>query len=176
MTEAKFKKAAQPCFGAFVVPKGASKGLEVLNKIGTPTQRVVIGSTAMVLQPLIDLSNKNVDEKTRQTSASRSFSRAIIGTISGILVRVGCIELGNALTKNGKYLAIEALKSASPDQIKNYSKAVGNILSLGVLLFSNFLFDVPLINKMAAVINEKVFGNKPANAPKSLSEEKGGSK
>jgi|GEM_PF-5429882 len=151
-------------FGALKIPPKLTDFLIRADKFGTPTQRIVIGSTAMFLQPMIDLKNKKVDDKTRQTAASRSFSRAIVGTISGIAVRTGCIKLGEKLSENGKAFWFDGLNKLNKDQFQNYSKAVGNVLALGVLLFTNFLFDVPLITKMSTYINKKVFGNEPANA------------
>ena len=154
----------KPSFGALKspvkIPASLTDFFIKANKINTPTQRLVIGSSAMFLQPVIDLSNKKVDDKTRQTAASRSFSRAIIGTVSGIAVRVACFKIGDVFTQPGKNLHVAGLDTK---QFKNYSRAVGNILSLGVLLFSNFLVDVPLINKMSAYVNKKVFGNESAD-------------
>lgn len=159
------KSAGCPSFGAFKpveIGDGLTRAFSNINeKFGTPQQRMVIGGSALFLQPMIDLNNKNVDDKTKQTAATRSFSRAIIGTLSGIAVRCSCIEIGKQITKEGGAFYIDALKKANPSEIRNYSRTIGNILALGTLLVTNFLVDVPLINKMSGYINEKVFGNKP---------------
>lgn len=163
------KGAAQPSFGALNIGPRIGDKLSWLNaKFNTPGQRIVIGASAMFLQPVIDLKNKRVDDTTRQAAASRSFSRAIIGTISGIAVRGTCIELGKKLSEKGRYCFIDALKTATPEQVQNYSKAVGNAMALAVLLVTNFIFDVPLINKMSAYINEKIFGHKPVDYSKEV--------
>ena len=86
---------------------------------------------------------------------------SIIGTISGIAVRTSCFKLAEKLTKEGKYLYIDALKNADPKQLDNYIKATGNIMALAVLLVTNFAFDVPLISKMTSFVNKKIFGNEP---------------
>ncbi len=158
----------KPSFGALKIPPGVTDFLVKADNFGTPTQRIVIGSTAMFLQPMIDLSNKKVDDKTRQMTASRSFSRAIIGTVSGIAVRVACFKAGDAMTQPGKSFHFAGLNAG---QLKNYSRAIGNILALGVLLFTNFLVDVPLISKMSTYINKKVFGIDPADVKSASTKE-----
>lgn len=130
--------------------------------ISTPHQRIFIGGTALFLHPLIDLNNKRVDKRTRETSASRSMSRAIVGTVSGIAVRAMCNNVGDKLTKSkNPAFVIDALKTADHAQRKRYGVVLGSILSLLALSVTNFIFDVPLINKYQNLINEKVFHNKP---------------
>lgn len=130
--------------------------------ISTPQQRMLVGGSALILHPIIDLNNKKVDKRTRETSASRSMSRAIIGTISGIAVRSLCNNAGDKLSKSkNPALAIDALKNADSAQLKRYGVVLGSILSLLALSVTNFIFDVPLINKYQNLINEKVFNNKP---------------
>lgn len=130
--------------------------------ISTPQQRMLVGGSALILHPIIDLNNKNVDKRTRETSASRSMSRAIIGTISGIAVRALCNNAGDKLSKSkNPALAIDAIKNADSAQLKRYGVVLGSILSLLALSITNFIFDVPLINKYQNIINEKVFHNKP---------------
>ncbi len=158
-----YNRGNSPSFGACNIPAKVTDALIWLNKRDTAFQRTIIGSTALFLQPTIDLRNKKVDKKTRETAASRSISRAIVGTITGIAVRLACFKAGDILSDTGKYLYFDGLKHLSKDQMRNYARATGNIMALGVLLFTNFLVDVPLINKISTVINDKFFGNKPAD-------------
>lgn len=154
----------RPSFGALNIPPGMTDFFVRCKRVGTPTQRLVIGSTALFLQPMIDLRNKKVDEKTRETAASRSMARAIVGTVTGIAVRTACYKAGDILSKPGKAFYFNAMKNFSADQLQNYSRATGDLMALGILIFTNFLVDVPYINKISAYINEKMFGNKPADA------------
>lgn len=137
-----------------------------IGKFNTVAQRVALGSTMLLFQPLIDLNNKNVDEKTRKISASRSFSRAIVGTLAGVGVRLGCFALGALLSKKGRPFYIEALKKATPDEYNNYTKLIGNILSCGALVVANFIIDMPGINAMSNFINEKFWKITPETSAK----------
>ena len=62
-------------------------------------QKLITGGTALILQPAIDINNKNVDEKTRKTSCAKTISRLLIGTTTGILIREMCIGLVGAFTE-----------------------------------------------------------------------------
>ena len=147
--------------------KLGEKAVKSLHKIDDMTsvgQRIIIGSSALLLQPMLDFSNKKVDKKTRQTSASRSISRAIVGTLTGIAVRGGTIKLADTFAKSGRALdfklndkhveilrkngekIVKNLSEASKDQLKNYSATIGTLLGLGIMLFTNFLIDVPGVN------------------------------
>ncbi len=149
--------------GKLVIPARLSDMLTKLPEVmSTPQQRVIIGSSALILHPIIDLNNTRVDERTRQTSASRSMSRAIVGTVSGIAVRALCNNLGDKLAKSkNPTFTIDAIKTADHAQVKRYGVILGSILSFLALAVTNFIFDVPLINKYQNLINEKVFHNKP---------------
>ena len=139
--------------------------------ISTPQQRMIVGGSALILHPIIDLNNKKVDKRTRETSASRSMSRAIVGTVSGIAVRALCNNAGDKLSKSkNPAFAIDALKKADTAQLKRYGVVLGSILSLLALSITNFIFDVPLINKYQNLINEKVFHNKPNGSKGGLNE------
>ena len=162
---------------------GSAKPIELGNRltkfftrlpevISTPQQRMIVGGSALILHPIIDLNNKKVDKRTRETSASRSMSRAIVGTVSGIAVRAFCNNAGDKLSKSkNPAFAIDALKNASSEQLKRYGVVLGSILSLLALSVTNFIFDVPLINKYQNLINEKVFHNKPNDENGGLNEQ-----
>ncbi len=150
----------------------ACKKLTNMSSVG---QRVIIGATAVTLQPLIDLRNKKVDKRTREISATRSIARAAGGTATGIVIRWGCIKLAEACSKAGKALdfkvtdkqvnklakagrqAVKSLAEATPAQVKGYAGVMGTIIALGVMLFTNFLVDVPLVNGIQNFLVDKVF-------------------
>lgn len=140
----------------------------------TPTQRFVIGSSAFFLQSEIDLRNKNVPKETSTLNASRSQSRAIVGTVTGIAIRQGFIsfvEKYATKTSQGKLekfftcKSLEKMKKQAggitqellQERIKGYSKALGTSLALCAMLFTNFLVDVPLIAALSKKIHKLRF-------------------
>ena len=149
--------------------------------INTPEQRLIVGVTALALQPALDLNNKDVDEDTRILAASKSFGKIIAGTTSGVLVRLAFIKLGEYLTKPGKLL--DPLKDLSTSKIKEYakhfpnafksanqkllikdsvvkqySKTVGNYMAVAALLVTNFLWDAPVTKKLTNYFYKKLSG------------------
>lgn len=177
--------------GPLVLGSAASNAFQKLAKWSSPEQRLVIGSTALFLQPLIDLQNKNVDSETRELNASRSISRAIVGTATGFAIRKACIGLATSVAEKGPKSWLGRLLSSSnienlkdhlkngaplkPELVKNfqsmsekrlqevivnYGKVLGTALALGVMLFTNFLVDVPCINKLSKKVHALLFKKK----------------
>lgn len=160
--------------------KGFNAGT-ILSKaanINSWQQRAALGVAAMTFQPIIDLTNKDVDKDTRRISANRSFAKGLVGTATGIAIRSGCmkaIEKGfsneNFTNKIAKYTAEnfsdEAIEK-SKDFIKNqggakkYASVMGTVVALGVMLVTNFLIDAPVTNWLTNRMNEKL-ENKPEN-------------
>ncbi len=142
----------------------AAKYIQDVDKVNSVGQRAILGVTAMFLQPMIDMSNKDVDQKTRESSAIRSIARNGIGMLTGVTVRAATIKFAEKFTGEGKFLdfkaseksmeamtkqgkkIVKSLADASEKQIKNYSATMGTLLGLCVMLFTNFLVDIPLIN------------------------------
>ena len=60
--------------------------------ISTPQNRVILGASALMSQPFIDMHNRKVDEDTRKVSAARTVAKIIAGTLTGFFVRYGCIK------------------------------------------------------------------------------------
>lgn len=125
--------------------------------ISSPENRLILGASALMTQPFIDLSNKKVDKDTRETSAKRTVAKIIAGTLTGVFVRKGCIKAIDELSKlpsqisaTTKYPKLRTL--FTPDSaisgvlkdLTNYKRALGTIVSLVVMLFTNFLIDAPL--------------------------------
>ena len=121
------------------------------------TNRFIMGVTAICTQPFIDLSNKKVDDETRRASVARTLAKIIVGTSTGVAIRYGCIKTIEyctklpsditSKTKNPRLRKLFTPSSAINGTLKNlnhYKKALGTILALGVMTFTNFLVDAPL--------------------------------
>ncbi len=161
---------------ANVIPKLTVKG-EKANKaiswigeqISSPENRLILGVSALMSQPFIDLYNKKVDEDTRKVSAARTVAKIIAGTLTGVLIRSGCIHAIDAFTKypsqitpDMKFKKLRSLFAPSEgllNDLSYYKKSLGTIISLFVMVFTNFLIDAPLTkfltNKFVDKINEK---------------------
>jgi hypothetical protein len=75
-------------------------------------QKLITGGTGLIIQPIIDINNKEVDEKTRKTSCAKTISRAIIGTATGVAIRELCIKGLASFTKT-KAIVKEEMKKAA---------------------------------------------------------------
>ncbi|MBQ7125692.1 hypothetical protein IJO12_01245 [bacterium] len=126
-------------------------------KLSSPHNRLILGVTALMSQPFIDLNNKKVDEQTRIVSAARTVAKIIAGTLTGFSVRYLSIKAIDAFSKlpeqindTTKFKRLRTLftpTSALNGVLKDltqYKFAYGTYLSLGVMLFTNFLIDAPL--------------------------------
>lgn len=128
-------------------------------------QKLILGTFGLIVQPAIDLRNKEVDKDTRKVSALRSAAKAIIGTATGLVVRGLTIKgaklafskkgtggkvldeqkIYNTFKKGFDSLKLEPDKLS--DAIKRTPSVVGTLAALGVMIFTNFLVDAPLTNK-----------------------------
>ena len=133
----------------------ANKAINWIGKtISSPENRFILGATALMSQPFIDLHNRKVDEETRKVSAARTVAKIIAGTFTGVLIRSGCIHAVNAFTKlpheikpNMKFKALRSLFTPSEKLCQNlndYKNAMGTIFATVVMMFTNFLIDAPL--------------------------------
>lgn len=168
------------------------KQIAKIKKMGgwtTPQNRFFMGITALAIQPWIDLNNKDTDDDTRKISACRTTAKIIAGTLTGVLIRFGCIELIKSCTQTDpkelekikspfiKNIATSLIPSnMSPEQfgkiqrlVKNHRNAIGSIIALGVMLFTNFALDVPITKFLTNVFKNKFVNNNQVNP-----EEKGG--
>lgn len=133
--------------------------------ISTPENRLIIGISALVSQPFIDLYNKDVDEKTRRISCARTIGKTLAGIITGVAVRYACIKLAKNFSLIGKQgKEISKLKQlftpseAKSDnyEYKQYQNTIGTGLAVIGLLFTNFLIDMPLTNYLTNIITKKI--------------------
>ena len=143
---------------------------KVSDKVSRPAEnKIIVGTSALILQPTIDMCNHKVDKETKKVSILRTISKILAGTIVGLIVRGGSYKLVQEMTKIngvGKYCQallpekfIEEFKS-NPQKLKNYVNAVSNITAIAAMCVTNFAVDAPftifLTNKFckAAKVND----------------------
>ncbi len=134
-------------------------------KISVPENRLIIGMTALLTQPVIDLYNKDVDEKTRKISCARTIAKIISGTAIGVGLRYGCIKLAKNYSKLPKESASKMQKLFTPSEAKTkdhaymqYQNTMGALLSVVGLVFANFLIDAPLTTVLTNSFMKKIKG------------------
>lgn len=121
-------------------------------KISSAEQRLILGASALISQPFIDGHNKDVDEKTRKVSVARTIAKIIAGTTTGFIIRKGCIKGIEAMSQIHKegipyYKTIftpNGILDNMTDAFKQYRNAMGTIVALIVMMFTNFAIDAPL--------------------------------
>jgi len=158
------------------IPKttvSSKRAIRTINWVGekfsSPENRLILGVTALMTQPFIDANNKKVDEETRKVSIARTVAKIIAGTFTGYFVRAGCIKLIDAMTKlpsevnpktfGGKWRMLftpDAAKTGVLKDLKQYKNAIGTILALVVMLFTNFLIDAPLTKYLTNLFTDKI--------------------
>lgn len=132
--------------------------------VSTPQNRVIIGTTALLTQPWIDLNNKEVDEKTRKVSCARTVGKIISGTLTGFAVRAGFIKLVREFSKQGdvgeklikKFFTPSNVKEDLPYAYKQYQNAMGMLLAIVGLLVTNFVVDAPLTNLLTNFFTKNI--------------------
>ncbi len=147
--------------------KKTTKSLRWIGQhISSPQNRLILGATALMSQPFIDLYNKRVDEETRKVSAARTVAKIIAGTLTGFTVRYLCILAVDKMTKplNTKRLKNRKLQTfftpkKLPHSMLKYKQALGTIISLAVMTVTNILIDAPLTQYLTNkfVHNEKEY-------------------
>lgn len=143
--------------GIHTIGPKATNALIRIGKTSSVGQRAAQGAAALCISTLIDRFNPWTDEHTRQTSAKRTAAKAIACAATGIVIRGGCIKAAQKVLVNMKKLP------ACIKDVDYAGKFMGTVLALGVMLFTNFLIDVPLTNKLADLFGK--IGNKNTKAP-----------
>lgn len=150
-----------------LIPNIFIKKIYKAAELHSPDQRLILGITALATQPFIDLNNKKADEDTRILSTCRTIAKIIAGTISGVIVRSGCINIIDKLTakatektefKDATYKILspkrlfpnDALEPGNiyTNKLKAYNKTLGTAAAVGVMLITNFLWDAPVTKKL----------------------------
>ena len=154
-------------------------------------QKVVMSGSEAVIGPAMDIGigktiTKITDEKDGRTNDSakkqavRTFSAAFGGTIVGIIIRALCIAGATALcSKAGGKLAesisytvkdnLKGNKYVNSENAKSWGKSIGGAVAVGIMLFTNFIIDAPLINKINTGVTD--INTKFANAKKAKNNE-----
>lgn len=132
----------------------SEKFLEKIENFGkkctSDKQRLILGATAIVMQPVIDAHNKNVDEKTREVSVARTIAKIIAGTLTGVAIRWGCIK-----AMDMKIFKPSNFSKVTKDAFDQYKNAMGTIVALVVMMFTNFLIDAPLTKWLTNIMIDK---------------------
>ena len=124
-------------------------------KLSSAENRLILGASALLSQPFIDASNKDVDLETRKYSVCKKKTKIIAGTATGYTIRKLCIKSIDAFTKSVsdikpdmKFKTLRTLFTPTlkytADELSQYKNTLGTILALGVMVFTNFLIDAPL--------------------------------
>lgn len=147
-------------------------------KISSAEQRLILGASALMSQPFIDAHNKNVDEKTRKVSVARTIAKIIAGTATGFAIRKGCIKAIKAMShphgpnvpKWKSFFTPKDISKTNTDAFAQYRNAMGTVVALVVMMFTNFLIDAPLTkfltNKLIKKEEDKVSANNIQNSTK----------
>ena len=132
-------------------------------KISSAEQRLILGASALMSQPFIDANNKRVDEKTRKVSVARTIAKIIAGTFTGYFIRKGCIKgikahsqvEGKNVSKWKSIFTPKNIKDNTTDAFLQYRNAMGTVVALVVMMFTNFLIDAPLTKFLTNALVKK---------------------
>ena len=143
--------------------------LKILNKagdiMGRPMpNRLIMGATAIVSQPLIDEHNKRVDKDTARASRNRTIGKIVAGTTVGCIVRGLIFKLINSCTNEDisvdRWNNLFTPRNTStvearmlPNRMRNYRTALSTIIAMLVMLETNVVFDLPLTNMISNALN-----------------------
>lgn len=149
--------------------KDDAKRIENLGKIGDRISRpmenrLIMGATAIITQPTIDMCNHRVDEETRIVSRNRTVAKIIAGTLVGAVVRGSSYKIVEKMTnidgtqKHSKSLIpkayLEEFKKA-PKKLKNYRSALATFVAILAMCITNFAIDAPLTVYLTNKFNAK---------------------
>lgn len=136
-------------------------------------QRLLLGVTALMTQPFFDLHNKDVDDKTKVVSCSRTLAKIISGTLTGVLIRQAYISAMDVFCRHplseqarvnkqvekgispefikpirDNFKKIECILTPTLDmtlkQLQKYKKSMGTLLATLTMLITNFAIDAPM--------------------------------
>lgn len=180
----KVTQVAIDCIGGkerqFVI--SGERTQDMLNWIGknisSPENRLILGATALMTQPFIDASNKNIDSETKRFSVCRTIAKIFVGTATGYFIRKGCIKTIDAFTKLPSeiepHMRFKKLRSIllptikyTADELSQYKNTLGSLMALGVMVFTNFLIDAPGTKWLTNVFAGKSKPEKGVNNGKS---------
>ncbi len=152
-------------------------GIAGLAGASVVAQKIVMSSAEAVVSPAIDIGIGEVitkatnekDNRTRQSSktqAIRTHAQAVGGTITGVAIRALCIFASTLLmSKLGEKAGSKIADIINPEKLSSaqnlykykenaeaWGKSIGGASAILVMMFTNFLLDIPLVN----YINKKI--------------------
>lgn len=169
-------------------------GITALAGCSVVSQKLVMSAAETTIAPVVDIGvgktiTKLTDEKDGRTNQSskiqavRTIAQTVGGTITGIIIRVGCITAATALCmkagkKAGSKIAdiltetsfgkINVEKAEDlykyHKNIEQWGKNIGGAAATCVMMVTNFLIDAPLINWINKKISP-IFGVKTEEQP-----------
>ena len=140
-------------FASRTVSERADKFYKLVgDKISSAESRLILGGTAIFLQPIFDFFNKKQEEQTRIVSVCRTVAKIVAGTLTGFLIRKGTIKLIQAcsqmpapnLPKWKTLLTPKNIENIDPEKLKHTQNAIGTFAALGIMVYTNFAIDAPL--------------------------------
>ena len=143
-------------------------------------QKMVMSASEVVFAPAIDIGIGKVitaitDEKDGRTNQSskvqaiRTFAQTVGGTVTGVIIRLICIGGATALlAKYGAKLGEEMAKKLCMNKAEkntyeiqkkaaSLGKNIGGFVATFVMMVTNFVLDVPIINFINKKVSDIVF-------------------
>lgn len=160
-------------------PKVVSTIAGALAASSVVSQKLVMSAGEVTIAPLVDIGvgkaiTKLTDEKDGRTNQSskvqavRTIAQTVGGTMTGIVIRVACIaaataacmwagekaggKIAEVLAQGKDEIITPAQKFKYSEHMQKWGKSIGGALATGVMMFTNFIIDAPLINR----INKKI--------------------
>ena len=165
----RFEQGAMDLLPDATFNKNKTIGLigDIGRDISSAENRLILGVSALMSQPFIDAKNKDVDEKTRKVSVCRTIAKIVAGTLTGYLIRKGCISAIKNWSKiptKGvpRYKSLftpKGARSTNSEAFKQYQNAMGTVVALVVMLFTNFAIDAPLTKFLTNLLVKKTGGD-----------------
>ena len=135
-------------------------------------QKMVMSASEVAFAPAIDIGigkliTNITDEKDGRTNQSsqvqaiRTVAQTVGGTITGVAIRLLCIGAATAALQKlgskaggeiGKLISKTANKYEIQKNAESIGKNVGGLVATFVMMVTNFVFDIPIIN----FINKKL--------------------
>ena len=152
----------------FNKPKTVKMISDIGHDISSAENRLILGVTALMTQPFIDAKNKNVDEETRRVSGCRTIAKIIAGTLTGYAIRKGAIKAIRAWSQLpapgvSRYRTLftpKGARSTNTEAYKQYQNAMGTVVALVVMMFTNFIIDAPLTKFLTNLMVKNSGGDK----------------
>lgn len=166
----RFEQSALDLLPDATFNKNKTVGLigDIGRDISSAENRLILGVSALMSQPFIDAKNKDVDEKTRKVSVCRTIAKIVAGTLTGYAIRKGCISAiknwsqlpAKGIPRYKSLFTPRGARSTNSEAFKQYQNAMGTVVALVVMLFTNFAIDAPLTKFLTNLLVKQTGGDK----------------